>query len=405
MKVALISTFLGQKWSGGEVSSFLLAEILNKKEDVFVITSKVAGRMPFRCYSFNFLRYIPNLVLLVGHHFIDRYLYRHFLKIFKQEKPEVIHLQDYSMMVPALKVARRLKIPVVFTARSYQFMCNLSTCLEENRLRFNCSKRQYKKCLKKSVRSAYGNRFNLLVPFVLPWFYSQNKKMISYFKKIDYYITVSDFVKEQIIKSKISSDKIQTIKVPKVDWVPGKEKKKKIIFSAGGLKKTKGFHYLIKSLRLVADKYPSVILRIAGKGSARDKLERMVKRLKLSKNIRFLGKISHDQMRQEYAQASFVVSPSLWPEPLSRIIFETFSMQRTIVATNVGGSSELVNRKTGLLVEPGNEQEMSAAMIKLIENPKLVEKLSLNAYKLIKRECDEERTYKEHRKVYEELVN
>jgi len=409
MKIAIISTFLGQKWSGGEMSSFLLAENLNKKEDIFVVTSKVTEKIPFKCYSMPLLKHIPNLVLLIGHRLIDYYMFHKFLKIFEKEKPHIIHIQDYSMITSALKAAKKMNIPCVFTARSYQFICNLSVCLEYNKIKFNCHEKQYKKCLFKSINQAYGPSFSPLNYLISPWFYKQNIKIKNWFKKIDYYITVSDFVKEQIAKSGINKNKIKTIKVPKENWIPKdikKENKDIIIFSAGGLKKTKGFHYLIKSFKLVAHKYPQITLRIAGDGSARNKLEKMVKKLGLSKNVYFLGKIAHDKMQDEYTKAHFVISPSLWPEPLSRIIFEAFSMKKTIIATNVGGSSELVKRnKTGLLVKAEDEKEMSDAIIKLIEKPELTKKMGINAHNLINKECDEETVYTKHLKIYKKLIN
>jgi len=402
MKIALVSTLLGQKGYGAEISSLLLAKIIGQKEDLFIITTKSGDKLPFKTYSFPLLHRLPNLILIVGHPLLNKYFYRKFINIFKKEKPSVIHLQDYSMLIPTIKAARKLKIPVVFTARSYQFMCNLSTCLEKNELNFNCSKRKYKKCLKRSIIESYPAYFRFLQPLINPWFYGQNKRIKRYFQKLDYIITVSNFVKEQIITSGFDRDRIQTIKVPTGNWLVKKTKNNHhLLFSAGGLKKSKGYHFLIKAFRLVVNKHPDAILRIAGDGSARDKLKNMVHRLNLEKNVIFLGKIKPKQMKKEYTSAYFVVSPSLWPEPLSRIIFETFASGKTIVATAVGGSPELVkHNQTGLLVQPNNVIQMAASIIKLIENKKLRDKLASNAYQLIKKECNEKDIYRKHLKIY-----
>ena len=404
MKIAIISTFLGQKWSGAEISSFLLAKTLNKKEDVFVVTSKIKGKMPFKCYSMPLLKSVSNLVLLVGNLIIDKYMEQRMFKIFKKEKPDIVHIQDFSMMISGIKAAKKLNIPTVFTARSYQFICNLSICLEHNDIRFNCNRKQYFKCLKRSIKETYNN-LGFLSYFVFPLFYSQNKRMQKWFKKIDCYVAVSDFVRKQIIKIGINENKIKTIKVQKEEWNPSKKKDSKVIvFSAGGLKKTKGFDYLIRSFAKVIKKCPNSILRIAGEGSEKNKLEGLIEDLGLEKNVELLGKVEHDRMEEEYANANFVVSPSLWPEPLTRIIFEAFSMKRAIIATDVGGSSELVkDGETGLLVNAGNEEEMSDAVIKMIKNKRLADKMGLKGYKLISMECGEKNSYNKCINLYSKL--
>ena len=401
MKIAIIATFLGQKTSGAEISSFHLAKNLKDKHQVFAITTKITQKMPFKCYSLPKLNKIPNLVILIGHRLIDNYMKKQITKILKKENPDIIHIQDSSMMIAAVKAARN--IPTIFTVRDYRFTSNLSIPLEEGYVPFKYSKKTYQKWLYQSFHQAYGKGW--ISYFMFNWFYTQNNRLIKYFKKIGNYITVADFVKEQVIKSGIDKNRIRTIKVQKENWEPTINKTTHQIFTAGGLKKTKGFDYLIKSFKEVARKYPQVKLRIAGEGSEKERLIKIMRGLGLTNNIVFLEQISHEQMKNEYEQADFVISPSLWPEPLTRIIFETFSMQRTIVSTNVGGSSELVHHnKTGLLVKPKNITEMSSAILKLIENPKLRDKLAKNAHQIISSQCSNKINYQKHLQFYKDLT-
>jgi glycosyltransferase involved in cell wall biosynthesis len=406
MKITIISTFLGQKWAGGEISSFLLAENLNRKQNIFVITTKIKNEMPFKNYSLALTRFIPNLILLIGSGLLDKYMTKKIYNILKKEKPDIVHIQDSSMIVAGVSAAKRLDIPTVFTVRDYRFICNLAICLEKNKIKFGCDKKQYKKCLYESFEEAYD--FGAISYLIFPWFYRQNNKLVDYFKKIDHYITVSDFVKRQVMKNGIDEEKIQTIKVQKEEWKPIKNDKKQkeiIIFSGGGLKKVKGFDFLIKSFSILVNKYPKAILRIAGEGSAKNKLMRLTRKLSIRSNVVFLGQINHDKMKQEYANSTFVISPSLWPEPLSRIIFEAFTMKRTVIATNVGGSSELVkHNKTGLLVKAGDIKEMADAMISLIKNYKLRKMMALNAFRLVNKECNKEIIYNKHIEVYNNVI-
>ncbi|MCK4589174.1 MAG: glycosyltransferase family 4 protein [Nanoarchaeota archaeon] len=401
MKIAIVSTFLGQKLQGGEISSFLLAKGLSKTENVFVVTTKITQKFPFRCYSMPVLKRVPNPVLIIGNKWLDFYMTKRLVEIFKKEKPDVIHVQDFFMMIASIKAARQLRIPVILTVRSTTFACNLSICLEGNRIPFVYTKKQYKKWLFDSLNEAYGLGF--LSYFLFPWFYEQNNRMRKWFKQIDYYITVSDFVKSQVIKSGIDWDRVKTIKVQKPDWEPIdlSDPNKIMVFTAGALTKFKGFDYLIKAFRKVVEQYSNVQLRIAGDGSEKRKLIALIKRLKLSENVILLGKISYDKVREEYAKSSFVICPSIGPESLSRIIFEAFAMKKTIIATDVGGSSELViSNKTGLLIEPYNEEGMARAIIKLIEKPTLAEKMGKIGCVLINKEANKEIVVRNHVLAY-----
>ncbi len=405
MKIAIISTFLGQKISGAEISGFLLAKNLNGIEDVFVITTKVTKNMPFKTYSLPFMKFVPNIALLIGNSLTDKYIANKIYKILKKKRPDIVHVQDPSILIASVNAAKRLDIPIVETIRDYRFVCNLSTCLEENKIEFGCSKKQYKKCLYDSFREVYN--LGSIGYLVFPLFYKQRNRLISYFKKVDYYITVSDFVKNMVVKAGIEKNKIKTIKVQKEGWdlIKVKESKEPRIFTAGGLRGTKGFDFLIKAFKEVVEKYPNAQLRIAGDGSAKNKLINLTKEIGISKNVKFLGYVNRETMKKEYANSNFVISPSLWPEPLTRIIFEAFSMRKPIIATNVGGSSELVkDGKTGLLVNVGDVNSMTNAIIKLIEKPSFRTKMGRYAYKLINEECNEKVVYKNHIEVYNEII-
>ncbi len=405
MKIAIIGTFLGQKTSGAEISALHLAKNLKNKHNSFIITTKITKNMPCKAYSIPITNIIPNIILLIGHPIVDKLFETEISRILKKEKPDIVHIQDPAMLVSSINAAKKLNIPSITTVRDYRFVSNLTFCLSGKKINFNYTKKDYKKGLKQALKESYNLPF--LTNILMPYFFNQNNRLRSYFKKLDHYITVSNFVKDQLVKEGIKKDKITTIKVQKEDWKPKERSSKQItIFTAGGLKKTKGFDFLIRSIKRVAKKIPDVKLRIAGDGSDRNYLENLINKLKLKKNIALLGNISHEKIKNEYKNALFSISPSLWPEPLTRIIFESFSMKRTMIATDVGGTSELVkNMKTGLLVKPNNEKHLADTIIKLIKNPKLRKTLENNAYLLINKECNNKINYEKHIKIYAKLKN
>jgi len=394
MKIAIISTFLGQKISGAEISSFLLAKNLSKKEKVFAITAKITKELPFKTYSLGLA--VPNMVLMIGTPFTNWIMYKKIMKILQKEQPNIVHIQDFSVLDAAVRSAERLGIPTVMTVRDYRFHCNLAIDLEQNKIERNYNWLVYLKWLYISLRQ---RKMGLLTPLFFPVFFYANHLNRKNIKKIDFIVSVSDFVKHQLTKSGIS--KIKTIKVPKPDWTFKKFIKKDYVrlFAAGVLAKPKGFHVLIETMKKVAAKNKNIKLFIAGEGSMKKELIDMVKNEGLREQVHFLGRISYKEMEKQYAEADVVVVPSLWPEPLSRVIFEAFSIGRPVIATNVGGSSELVkDGRTGWLVKPFDVNELASKILHL--DKKKIEKMGKEANKLINSEAHPSKVVEKHRRVY-----
>ena len=68
-----------------------------------------------------------------------------------------------------------------------------------------------------------------------------------------------------------------------------------------------------------------------------------------------------------YKISNFVVSASIEPEAFGRVSVEAQSMQRPILASNIGGSKEtIIDNKTGILFEAGNSDDMSKKIIELL---------------------------------------
>ncbi len=403
MKIAITSTFLGQKTSGAEISTYHLCKNLSQKNQVFAITTKMDKKLPFKCFSLK-LGFVPNIVLMIGIWPTDYLMYKKILKIFRREKPDLVHIQDFSILEPSLRAAKELEIPTVLTVRDYRFHCNLSIDLEQNRIEREYSNKTYYKWLYKTLKETKGLGF--MTPVFYPIFKISNEKNIKNVKLVDKIITVSDFVKKELIKSGICREKIQTINVPKPDWNYKKpiNKNKMTFFAAGVFTKSKGFGYLIESFIKALEDNDEIELRIAGDGSHRKSVKKKI--TKNQKNIKLIGRIRPEDMRGEYEKADVVVVPSLWPEPLSRIIFESFSVGRPVIATKTGGSPELVkDNETGFLVGPQNINEMRDAIEKFIHTPDLAEKLGLKANNIINNRANPGRVIKEHMKVYKRMQN
>ena len=137
------------------------------------------------------------------------------------------------------------------------------------------------------------------------------------------------------------------------------------------LKPHYGPEYLIRAMGLIAAKHPQTKLLMAGSGEMRGQLEALTRQLGLTQNVSFLGAIEHHRVPELLKNVDIFVMPSIW-EGFGVAAVEAEAMEIPVVATRVGGVPEVVlDGETGILVEPGNSEQLAQAILKLIENPTL----------------------------------
>ena len=159
-----------------------------------------------------------------------------------------------------------------------------------------------------------------------------------------------------------------------------------MILYVGRLEYGKGLLDLVKSMKIVNAKVPNAKLVIVGKGPLLYQLMRAIAELKLSKNVILKGFHSYDEVLSDYLRASIFVLPS-HIEGLATVILEAMACKDAVVATDVRGISEVVKSgKTGLLVPKKEPIALANAIICLLENPDLRERLAKNARRLIEEE-------------------
>ena len=146
---------------------------------------------------------------------------------------------------------------------------------------------------------------------------------------------------------------------------------KKIILFPGRLTSWKGQEMFLDAINKVNIQlgHDALIAVILGSDQGRDlykkKLIRLVEQYRLTNQVKFIDHCKN--MPVAYKISNFVVSASIEPESFGRISVEAQSMQKPILASNIGGSKEtIIHNKTGILFEAGNSEEMSKKMIELL---------------------------------------
>ena len=135
-----------------------------------------------------------------------------------------------------------------------------------------------------------------------------------------------------------------------------------IFFWAGRLEHVKGIDLLLEAAKILAEKADrTFVIRLAGKGSCRRELERQAKKLKVKDRIRFLGRLSRDEMLKELQGASCFVLPSRY-EAFGVALIEALATGLPVIATASGGPDHLVTRDNGLLIDRGDPKALAWAM-------------------------------------------
>jgi glycosyltransferase involved in cell wall biosynthesis len=156
------------------------------------------------------------------------------------------------------------------------------------------------------------------------------------------------------------------------------------IFSLGRLSPEKGFDILLISFKDIIDKGYDVDLIICGEGPFEDDLMRFRDILHLKDRFIFFGPANRKQTVELFNGCEFFVLPSRL-EPMGIVNLEAMAAGKAIVAADSGGVPEIVkDGYNGILVKPKDAQSLSAAMIKLLDNKELRDRLARNGREFVK---------------------
>jgi glycosyltransferase involved in cell wall biosynthesis len=124
---------------------------------------------------------------------------------------------------------------------------------------------------------------------------------------------------------------------------------------------------LLRAFRRALERRPGLELRIAGRGPLDGGLKAYARELGIAGSVRFLGQVS--PVQAEIEQAAAVLIPSLG-EGFGMVALEAMERARPVVATDIGGLSDIVrDGETGVLVPPGDVERLAEALLAVVEDP------------------------------------
>jgi len=168
---------------------------------------------------------------------------------------------------------------------------------------------------------------------------------------------------------------------PGPEPVPGA---KPWILTVGRLAPRKGMADLIACASQVIARRPGSCFFIAGDGPLAGTLDRQIRALGLWDEVVLLGHVGdRERVRALYRGASVCVHPARY-EGMPTAVLEAMACGRPVVATAVGGLTEVVNSgENGLLVPPGAPAELAAGLLALLVDPALCHRLGRAAQRTV----------------------
>jgi glycosyltransferase involved in cell wall biosynthesis len=399
-----LSPLYAEEHGGAEISTrILFEELLKKGFDVKIASLNSISGNP-KILKIPYSNLIPKKFIIPTTAITDKVLELGLKKLIQKQKPDLIHIQDMSIVNAGVKVSEKFNIPVIITVRDYRFISNVVD-FDDGRELSVPTDDEYKDYIKKMMKKRKYPFF--LFPLIYLIFKDRNKIILDSIKKCDRIISISHFIKNLLINNQVDKNKISVVHTftnPLDKCLIKKSSKEIIIFSPGRLVEAKGFDWLIKSFSLALKSNKNIKLIIAGKGPLENELKNLADNLGISDNVEFIGKINFGEMSKYYSISDFVVVPSLWPEPLGRVAFEAFSLKKPVIASNTGGIPEIVSNKEGILVETGNIKELADKIILLSKNKELREKFGKAGYKKFIDIENVENGVSNHIKIYDGLI-
>jgi glycosyltransferase involved in cell wall biosynthesis len=369
MRILFVTDFYFPYIGGVEIHVRTLAHALSDRgHEVAVATLPTVGDTPQRTADG------PVTVFTVGHlaqrigtrfahadrqwapPFPDPLAVKDLRSVVAEFKPDVIHGHDWLARSVQPSLAGR-DVPLVTTLHYYTRGCAKKTMWRNGAV---CEGPQLRRCLS-CASDHYGTVRGVAVTLGI------RAARLLEDRRTDRWISVSEATEDlsglgDEPTSTVIYNPVPSVQGPPADQtpLPAELVDKPFILFVGDIRPEKGVAILaeaVKEMRTRGDNTPLVIVG-----------ERMSAEIALPPETFELGPVPNPVVKALWRQATIGVVPSLWPEPFGLVAIEAMEAGCALVASDVGGLSEILADDRGSLVPPGDVDRLASAMIDLLSD-------------------------------------
>jgi glycosyltransferase involved in cell wall biosynthesis len=245
-------------------------------------------------------------------------------------------------------------------------------------------------------------------------YYPLDRRFLARFPRV---IAVSSQIRTELVQSGAAPERITTI-LNGIDHVAFRRDLRRqraarerlgvgvgevAIGAVGRLAPQKRFDLLLQAFARLRQRRPEVRLFVAGDGELRHGLEALAELLRLDDACRFLG---HVEDIAEFHQGLDLLVQSADYEGTPNAVLEAMALETPVVATDVGGTGELIAHGIhGLLVPPRDPEALATALEETLLNPPAAARRVAAARSRIERELSFEARTRAVETMYDELLN
>ena len=176
----------------------------------------------------------------------------------------------------------------------------------------------------------------------------------------------------------------------------------RVVGSIGRLSAQKGYRCLVQAAAAVVARQPDVHFVIVGAGEEAETLQQQAIAAGIAGHIHLLG--AREDVEELFACMELFVSSSLW-EGLPTVLLEAMAAGVPVIATRVSGTIELVeNGITGVLVAPGDPQQLATAILAALVQPASGQAMAARAREFVFARFDIAAVARQHEAIYQELA-
>ncbi|WP_153116974.1 TIGR04063 family PEP-CTERM/XrtA system glycosyltransferase [Rhodocyclus tenuis] len=275
-------------------------------------------------------------------------------EVVREVRPDILHAHSPVLnALPAIKVARRLGIPVVYEIRAFWEDAAVDHgSTREGSLRYRATRRLETRAL----------------------------------RQVDHVFTICEGLRADIVARGIAADKVTVIpNAVDVDAFPLASPRdpalvekwglagKTVIGFVGSFYAYEGLDLLLDALPLLIARQPDICVLLVGGGPQESNLRQQVERLGLADHVRFTGRVPHSEVNRYYDLIDVLAYPrhrmrlTELVTPLKPL--EAMAQGQLFVASDVGGHRELIEHgKTGILFAAGDPKALAGALLQLLND-------------------------------------
>jgi glycosyltransferase involved in cell wall biosynthesis len=163
-----------------------------------------------------------------------------------------------------------------------------------------------------------------------------------------------------------------------------------------------GIDTLFESAEIATKKNPKLVFVVVGKGPDFEEVKEKTEQLGLQRNFRLTGFVSDEELPLYYNAADFFALPSKSGEGLPLVALEAMACGLPVIATNVGGTSEVMSDDYGKLVPPNSPVALAEAILDFSHRNLVILKKDLRA--MMEQRYSWDKNVEKISKIYEELI-